>query len=212
MNLGDVIGLRRFGRHVHEWHGQRVDGTFADVRAEAVRALLSADPRLRYALEAVAALDLPDAWIGAGFVRNACWDAAHGRGIEMPRDIDVVYFDREDPFGVREPEHAAALAKRAPTYPWEVRNQARMHRLHGHAPYGSTVEAVSHWVETATAVAARIGPDGGVQILAPYGTDDLLDMIVRPVPSHRGDLSTFMHRLATKGWLKRWPQLRIREK
>ena len=43
-------------------------------------------------LRAVAALELPDAWIGAGFLRNAVWDALHGLpfGANPPSDVDAV--------------------------------------------------------------------------------------------------------------------------
>ena len=40
----------------------------------AVRDLIAGQPWRRRALEAVAALDLPDGWIGAGFVRAPVWD------------------------------------------------------------------------------------------------------------------------------------------
>ena len=43
------------------------------------------------ALQAVARLDLPDAWIGAGFIRNAVWDALHGTGhVALDRSFRVI--------------------------------------------------------------------------------------------------------------------------
>jgi hypothetical protein len=59
-----------------------------------IRAIISNDPiRLRL-LKGVHSLNLPDCWIGAGFVRNAVWDYLHGR-ISSPvsTDVDVIWFD-----------------------------------------------------------------------------------------------------------------------
>ncbi|VXC46099.1 hypothetical protein SPHINGOAX6_20049 [Sphingomonas sp. AX6] len=53
--------------------------------------LLFQDQVRRAALEAVAALNLPDCWIGAGFVRDAVWDHLHGYGTR-PSSGDVVWF------------------------------------------------------------------------------------------------------------------------
>src|SRR5262249_41807042 len=56
--------------------------------------LLLGDPLRLRALQAVAALALPDCWIGAGFVREAVWDRLHGRPIAPPSgDVDVIWFD-----------------------------------------------------------------------------------------------------------------------
>ncbi len=72
--------------------------------AAGIAALLEATPALRHPLEAVAALGLPDAWIGAGFIRNAVWDALCGLpfGSNPPGDVDVAWFGpmRLDPAGV----------------------------------------------------------------------------------------------------------------
>ena len=47
------------------------------------------------ALNLVAELELPDGWIGAGFVRNAVWDRLHDRPMTPLSDIDVLYCDPE---------------------------------------------------------------------------------------------------------------------
>lgn len=67
-------------------------------RIATLRTLLFRDRLRRAALEAVAALDLPDCWIGAGFVRDAVWDELHGYGTRPPGgDVDVVWFDPAAP-------------------------------------------------------------------------------------------------------------------
>jgi hypothetical protein len=98
------------------------------------------------------------------------------------------------------------LQRLDPGRPGQVRNQARMHRRNGHAPYNGAVDGISRWLETATAVAARWTP-AGLEIAAPHGLGDLLDLIVRPVP---GADPAFVHdRVQSKRWLERWPRLRV---
>jgi hypothetical protein len=39
--------------------------------------------------------------------------------------------------------------------------------------------------------------------------DDVLGMILRPVPAYRGKPEVLRARLEAKGWLTRWPRLRV---
>ncbi|MGI9412114.1 MAG: nucleotidyltransferase family protein [Hyphomicrobiales bacterium] len=161
-------------------------------------------------LNAVRDMDLPDGWIGAGFVRNKAWDVLHGRERFTPlNDVDVVYFDRS----VTERRHETALEQRLagvmPGVPWSVRNQARMHIRNGDPPYADTADALAHWVETATAVAARSDNGGAIHILAPFGLDDLVNLILRPTPAFTGKRDAFDRRLAAKGWCGIWPKLAV---
>jgi hypothetical protein len=76
-----------------------------------------------------------------------------------------------------------------------------------HEPYGALCDALAHWPETATAVAARLA-GGGIELLAPHGLDDLLGLIARPTPAHAADPSVPRARIAAKGWARRWQALR----
>jgi hypothetical protein len=163
-------------------------------------------------LEAVAALDLPDGWIGAGFLRNLAWDRLHGFAQPTPlADVDVLTF--EPGSGTeREAEIEAALASRLPAVPWSVRNQARMHIRNGDAPYRNTEDALEHWLETPTAVAARMTAGGELEILAPFGLADLFALTVRPTPharSRRDRLKEYRLRMAKKSWPAIWPGVQI---
>ncbi|MFC4174683.1 nucleotidyltransferase family protein [Microvirga sp. GCM10011540] len=172
--------------------------------------LLAGEAGFRHALGLVESLALPDAWIGAGFVRNAVWDALHGRRPDLGRldDIDVIFFDPADPARDRDTalEHRLRRLDAAPA--WSVKNQARMHLRNGDRPYRDTLDAIAHWPETATAVAARL-VHGRVEILAPWGVDDLLDLVLRPTPAFRHKMDVYRKRLAAKDWLSRWPKLTV---
>ena len=91
---------------------------------------------------------------------------------------------------------------------WSVKNQARMHARNGDAPYGDTLDAVTHWPETATAIAAR-WRDGRLDVMAPHGCGDLFGLIVRPTPAFAGRLDIVRRRIRDKGWLLRWPRLTV---
>lgn len=89
-----------------------------------------------------------------------------------------------------------------------MKNQARMHTRNGDAPYVSAVEAMRYWPETATAVAARRYGLDGCEIGAPFGLDDLLNLILRPTPRFSSEKrSIYEGRLQTKGWTASWPML-----
>jgi uncharacterized protein len=159
-------------------------------------------------LEAVERLALPDGWIGAGLIRNAVWDALHGDDAAtiVTRDIDVVYFDPSRTSSEEDLALEARLEADIADIPWEVRNQARMHAGNGDRPYANTADAISHWPETATAIAARC-ERGRIEVIAPLGVADLLGLIVRPTPAFAGKMEIYRARLASKGWAERWPKL-----
>jgi hypothetical protein len=171
-----------------------------------VLAVVVEDPTRRAALEAMASLELPDAWLAAGFVRNAWWDRLFGVD-SGAADLDVVYFDPEDSTPRRDRDLEARLAASLPGQDWSVKNQARMHARNGHSPYTSSADALRYWPETATCVGVRLGPDGEPELLAPYGIEDLLGGVVRPSP--RADPAVFRERLEKKAWATRWPGLRV---
>lgn len=175
-------------------------------------ALFARHEALRPAIDAVAALGPPGAWIAAGFVRNAVWDVLHGRApvaAGPESDIDVVFRDPAALSPERDEAIEAALRARRPDLPWAVANQARMGARHGDAPYRDLADALRHWPETATAVAVRMGA-AGVDILAPCGLDDLLGLRLRLTDVARADparRAAFRTRIEAKRWLERWPRL-----
>lgn len=129
--------------------------------AAGIAALAAADASMMRALRAVADHAPAGSWVGASFLRNAVWDALHGRAPDVAglTDIDVVFHDDADASPAGDAAAEAALRAAAPHLPWSVTNQARMHGRNGHAPYAGVTDAIAHWPATATAVALRLGPD-----------------------------------------------------
>jgi hypothetical protein len=172
------------------------------------RDLSEAHASLHALLLHVESLHLPDAWIGAGFIRNAVWDALHGHKPDLSRlnDVDVVFLDYADAGDARDRALEDRLRALAPGTPWQVRNQARMSLGNGDVPYRSTFEAIAHWPETATAIAAR-AVQGQIEVMAPHGIEDLLDLSVRPTPIFMNKIAVYRERMSRKDWASRWPKL-----
>ncbi len=186
-------------------------GSMDDLETKAkVVEILRSCPDSLPCLEAVKALDLPDAWIGAGFVRNRVWDRLHGYSYWTAlNDIDVVYFDLSDISRAKENELEAELARTTSGYPWSVRNQARMHLLGGFPPFRNSTDAITHWVETATAIAVRLDGEGKIELLAPHGLRDLFQLYIAPTPAYKNRLDVLKKRASTKRWQSLWPKLRF---
>jgi hypothetical protein len=163
-------------------------------------------------------LDLPDWRIVSGAIYQTVWNSLTGRAPDHGiKDYDLFYFDGGDLSYDAEDLH---IRRAAALYPpdlaplVEVRNQARVHlwfETHfgeAYAPLSSTDEALSRFIAPAFAVGARLEPDDGLTIAAPFGLEDLFALRLRPNPS-RG---------LAKGWDKvvasaraRWPELTVEQ-
>jgi len=177
--------------------------------------LLTAHPWMTGALGAVAASGLPDAWIGAGVIRDLVWSEYHdGFDPAAVRDVDVAYLDPADLTRERDLAAQDVLHRIAPALPWEATNQAAVHVWYHHHFGGSPVDsfasvhdAVATWPETATCVAVRRGP-AGLEVCAPLGLTDLLDGIWRVNPT-RVTPAISRERLARHRVAVRWPRVQI---
>ena len=176
----------------------------------AIAKLISSDRWMMDVLRAAEDLNLPDWWIGAGFLRNKVWDAIAGKQSQQSRDIDLVYFHAADTSRESDDAYDIKMKQDYPFAEWEIRNQARMHYVDGFQPFTSTADGLSHWVETATCVAVKL-TGGELRFLFCYGTDDLFGLIARPTPFFAtGELlKRFYMRVAEKRWQERWPELRV---
>jgi uncharacterized protein len=172
------------------------------------RILLPDDIRMR-ALKAVQLLNLPDCWIGAGFVRDAIWDSLHGYPTSPPsNDVDVVWFDQQQ-IGIDE-KLESELKTIDPDFIWSVKNQAMMHLRNADNPYLSVSHAMQSWPETATAIAVRLTYNGKLQVNAPFGLDDLFALKLRPTSAFKSQKrGLFLDRVVTKRWLSRYPNLQL---
>ncbi len=178
--------------------------------------LIKNDDWMMRVLRAAKILELPDWWICAGFVRSKVWDTLHGfqerTGLA---DIDVVYFNPEDLKKESEKKYEEMLLGLIPNLPWSVKNEARMHLVNDDfEPYTSTVDAISKFPETVTALGVRLNEQGEVILTAPCGIEDVLSMEVRPTDSYRRTedrKNKYKERVKKKNWEAVWYKVRVVE-
>jgi hypothetical protein len=155
------------------------------------------------------------AYIGAGALRNAVWDALHGHiSGGPPADIDVVFFEPDDLSQERDRIWQTDLFSGWPHFTWDVTNQAGVHLWYEHyfgrsVPAANTLaEGIATWPETATAVAVRLTDDNGLEFVAPFGLTDLMAMVVRWNPTH-ASREAYLSRVEQKQFQRRWPQVQV---
>ncbi|ROR98014.1 hypothetical protein EDC56_3686 [Sinobacterium caligoides] len=167
--------------------------------------LLSNDNERMEVLAAVESLNLNEAYIAAGFLRNLYWDSIHNKSTQL-NDVDVIFFDDSDTDLTQEREAENTLKAKYPNYEWQVKNQAFMHIKNGDAPYQNILDAMSHWPEKETAIAARIN-HGVINIVAAFGLSSLYQGHITHNPKR--DKAIFLNRVQSKHWLTKWPNLKI---
>jgi len=176
-------------------------------------ALIQEDKWMMELLKSAQSLKVPDWWICAGFVRSKIWDVQHGfnERTKIP-DIDVIYYDRINIEKSVEKEHVAALKKVLPTIPWSVKNQARMHSVNNVSPYTSSVDAISRFPETATALGVKLDGEDKVILTAPHGIDDAVNLKVKPTPyfcEQKEQRKIYDERVKVKNWRAVWDKVEI---
>jgi uncharacterized protein len=175
-----------------------------------LEAILRRAPMQLQVLEIVRSLALPDWAVGAGFIRASVWDELSSYTIASPvDDIDVLYFDPQTHDARCDEALEQRLREIDPVLPWSVRNQARMHIRNGDDPYSSTADALRFWLETPTCIAVRSDAAGGLEIIAPYGLEDLFSMTIRPTPCGHVRKAAYLSRIREKRWHERWPNVTV---
>lgn len=165
-------------------------------------------------LQNAKALHLPDWWVCAGFVRSKIWDTLHGFTERTPLpDVDVIYFDKSNLGERAEKQLEQKLKGMNPGIPWSVKNEARMHIVNNIPPYTSSVDAISKFPETATALGLALDERNDVVLAAPCGIEDVLNLLVKPTPyfaetKERAEI--YEERIAKKNWKSIWTKIEVR--
>jgi len=171
-------------------------------------AIIRSDPDLMAVLRRMREAALPQWRIVSGCLYQTVWNVLTGR----PRgtgiaDIDVIYFDAGDTGW----EAEDAVIRRCGT-DLQVRNQARVHIWYEarfgapYAPLLSADESLSRYPVIVQAVGARLEDGGRLDIVAPFGLDDVFGMVMRPNPAfpHR---DTFAAKVARAKAI--WPEVTV---
>ena len=175
--------------------------------------LIENDEWMMNVLQMAKSLELPDWWVCAGFVRSKIWDTLHDYEAKtaMP-DVDVIYYDSLHQDEIYEQSLETKLMNIDATIPWSVKNQARMHVVNNMPPYSSSVNAISKFPETATALGVTLDELNNVILTAPCGIEDVLSLQVKPTAhflKSKERLHMYKNRVIKKNWQSKWPSITI---
>lgn len=165
----------------------RFSGRPLDEQRAALVAMIREEPVLMEVLAGIT--DLPEGLLVAGALYNLPWNRLTGRpGLADVSDIDVFYFDPTDLSYEAEDVVIRRLAARFAHLPLPVqaRNQARVH-LWFEAKFGSpftplasAAEMLERYASKTHAVGARLGPGGAIELVTPFGLDDVFSFRIVP--------------------------------
>ena len=169
------------------------------------------NPDMMAILTIIRGLGLQDSWLAAGSVRNFIWNLLSDKSpFDRETDVDVIFFDPaisyEDTLGIER-----KLKENFPQYQWELKNQVYMHLHSSHtAPYTSSRDAMSKYLERCTAVGLRLNEDSTLELFAPYGLEDIMNFQVSPTPhflDNEDRMKLYQERLSKKNWQEKWKNL-----
>lgn len=184
-------------------------------REELFLELVLADPVNAVLLERLPGLGLPDWYLVSGCLFQSVWNGLTGRdpthGIA---DYDVFYCDTSDLSWEGEDAIIRRCAEAFADVVAEVqvRNQARVHLWypdkHGVAcePLASSREGIDTFLNRSSCFGVRRDEDGGHEVYAPFGHDDVFDMVVRPNTVR--DVPSVYYEKAER-WREAWPELTV---
>ncbi|CAM3816837.1 nucleotidyltransferase family protein [Bacillus paramycoides] len=171
------------------------------------------DPWMMNVLQMAKSLQLPDWWVCAGFVRSKIWDTLHNYEVRTATpDVDVIYYDSMQKDEAYEQLLEMKLTNMDATIPWSVKNQARMHVVNKMLPYSSSVDAISKFPETATALGVTLDEKNNVILTSPCGIEDVLSLQVKPTPHFletKERIHMYKKRVIKKNWQSKWPNITI---
>jgi uncharacterized protein len=174
-----------------------------------------ANPINRAILERLPRLELGQPHLVAGCLYQSYWNLRSGRPVaENIKDYDVFYFDDRDLSYAAEDAVIRSVASLAADLraSIDVKNQARVHLWYrqrfgvDRAPLRSCAEAIATFTAVAKCVGVAVTPQGGLELVAPYGLADTLAGILRLNPNCPNP-ENFLARAESQR--ARWPWLTI---
>ena len=96
--------------------------------------------------------------------------------------------------------------------PVEIRNEARVHLWYGERfgtpapPFRDCADAIDSFAAVCCAVGVTVPPDGPPRVYAPFGLDDLFDLVVRP---NRRLAPRSVYEAKAARWKEHWPELTV---
>lgn len=178
--------------------------------------IIEADPDIAALLAAMRTFEAPDLWLVSGALFQTVWNVLEGK----PRghgilDSDLFYFDpdtsekAEDRWIKRAAAHFAFAPREV-----QLRNQARVHLWYPKKfdiPYPQlhcSCDGIDQFLMPACMIGIRPMLEGGIEIYAPLGLDDIFDRLIRPNPLWQGPPRPRYLEKAAR-YMQDWPAVRF---
>ena len=177
--------------------------------------IIRSDADLMCLLTRLREIRLPQWRLVAGCLYQTVWNVLTGRprgtGI---RDYDLIYFDGNDISWETEDRVIRHVTEATSSCigPVEARNQARVHLWFEdrfgvpYKPLSSADEALRRYASVVHAIGVRLDDDNRLDILAPFGLDDLFAMVIRP---NRALDNAVSHRRKATRAQAIWPEITV---
>ena len=193
----------------------RFAGADPQTQRQALETIIRGQSVLMSVLVELRAMALPDHLLVAGAIYNSVWNWLTDRdALTGINDIDVFYFDASDLGWDAEDCVIQALDARLSGLPLpvQVRNQARVHLWFeqkfglAFSPLSSSAEMLGRYASKTHAVGVRLSEADALEIVAPFGLDDLFSfrMVPNPVLDNR-----VAHASKAQRAKAIWPELTI---
>jgi hypothetical protein len=159
-------------------------------------------------------LEVQDAWLVSGALFQTVWNVMTRRAPTYGiKDYDVFYFDPDTSWNAE--NDVISRAKRifsGVNAMVEVRNQARVHLWYEHKfntpypPLSRATDGIDRFLSHNAQVGIR-RRDGGYEVYAPQGFQDIADMIVRPNRTANFGADRYLEK--AERWKTAWPETTI---
>ena len=158
-------------------------------------------------------IDFKNYYLAAGCINQTILNDFHGYPLKYGiEDYDIVYYD-EDISYEKEDKIIKELEKRLKrmNVSFDIKNQKRVPVWYKEKfkeekkEYTSVEDAISRWNSTITCIGVRLDQNKLI-ICIPYGLEDLINMVIRPV---KKDTTKELYEKKANKWKKKWDRLTI---
>lgn len=183
------------------------------VQIETLRKIIFKNPNVKKILKSNPFPNNKHWYLGAGCVGQSVWNYLTNREITYGIcDYDLVYYDSNTSKAAesKEQERINKLFKDQ-NIEIEVVNEARVHEWYEKdygkelAPLKSVEDGINQWPSTALSLGVNY-IDKKFSVYAPYGLNDLFNMIIRPNKPYAVKEA---YENKVKKWTTKWPELKV---
>jgi hypothetical protein len=156
-------------------------------------------------------------FIAAGAIAETVWNYLFDNELKYGiEDLDLIFFNNKDLSEKYENDIAKDLNKELKKIDLslDIKNQARVHLWyeakfsHKISPIKSLEDSIERFPTTTTSIAIRYDENNQLELIAPYGLDDLFSGIIRP---NKKQITEAIYYAKVEKWTKKWPGLKVLE-